>query len=241
MNSSKPAFIATVVVALLAVAAAVFAFWNIAREEMEPGSGGNGSDSNWSYRPPQELEDEMFAAAERLIMENHLLIRLYITHGLPVIKEPYANTTDRPLGNPPEDGLFYVDSADFKTIADIEGLVNRTFIPEEAVRVKNNLLDSGEPYYSDHGRIFAEKRANSDGITLGINEHFALALYLNPDFSADYPIDWTDVSFELVPLSAFECQLRIRLSADGEPVVFERRMTNYNNEGWRLDRLVHGE
>ncbi|MCL2696966.1 MAG: hypothetical protein FWE74_02655 [Oscillospiraceae bacterium] len=236
MNSSKSAFIATVAVALLAVAAAVFAFWNIKEDEPEFNFIG-GNDNN--YRPSYVLEDEMFTAAEQIITNNHTLIRLYITHGVPVIREPYANTTDRPLGNPPEDGYFYSASTEFKTFEDVEALVRNTFLPEEAERVLNNRLDSGEPYYSGFGRIYGEKRANSDGITLGINEQFALAMHPYPNQSGDYHISWADVGFDLIALSDTECELRIRLAINGEPDIIERRMTNYDGGGWRLDKLIH--
>ncbi|MDR2558851.1 MAG: hypothetical protein LBC86_04820 [Oscillospiraceae bacterium] len=234
MNSSKSAFIATVVVALLAIAAAVFAFWNISEDEPM-----HIPDSEQVYRPPYELEDEMFSAAERLITNNHTLVRLYITHGIPVINEPYANTTDRPLGNPPEDGYFYSASSEFRTIEDVENLVRETFLADEAERVLNNSLDGGEPYYSEFGRIFGEKRANRDGITLGINEQFALAMHPYPKPNEDYHISWIDVGFDLIAISATRCELRIRLTINGEPDVIIRQMTNHDGEGWRLDRLVH--
>jgi hypothetical protein len=238
MNSSKSAFIATVAVALLAVSAAVFAFWNIAREELEP-SGAADDRTTGVYRPPFDLEDEMFSAAAQIITNNHTLIRLFITHGVPVVREPYANTTDRPLGNPPEDGYFYSASTEFQSFEDVEALVRETFIEEEAERILNNRLDSGEPYFSEFGRIFGEKRPNLDGVTLGVNELFALAMHPYPKPNEDYHISWTDAGFDLIALSAFECELRIRLTINGEPDVIVRTMTNYNNEGWRLDRLIH--
>jgi hypothetical protein len=223
------------VVALLAIAAAVFAFTRLQPDNTDY----NGDSEINNFRPPREIEDEMYEAANRLITNNHTLIRLYITHGIPVVREPYANTTDRPLGNPPEDGLFYSGSGDYKTLAAIESIVDSTFTPEEAERIKNNQLDDGSPYYSDFGRIFGEKRANSDGITLGVNEKFALAKHPYPRPNEDYPISWTDVSFDLTALSVYECELRIRLTINGEPGVIVRKMVNYDEQGWRLDGLIH--
>jgi len=235
MNSSKSAFIATIVVALLAIAAAVFAFRSVSGEELPEIP----DDNFTAYNPSQELEDEMFREAERLITNNHTIVRLFLTHGVPVIKEPYANTTDRPLGNPPEDGYFYSASPTFRTFEEVEELVRETFLPDEAVRIINNELDN-EPYFSDYGRIFGEKRENRDGVTLGINEKFALDLYRNPYFSADFPINWEErVSLNLTALAADECELRVTLTVNGEPTVIIRRMTNYFGEGWRLDRLIY--
>jgi hypothetical protein len=234
MNSSKSAFIATVAVALLAIAAAIFAYTSADRDELPPLENGAETD----YRPSQELEDEMFKEAERLITNNHTIVKLYITHGVPVIKEPYANTTDRPLGNPPEDGFFY--SASLKTLADVEDIVRETFLPDEVTRIFKNQSDDGTPYFSEYGVIFAEKRENREGVSLGINMHFALDLYTIPDFAANNPIDWEDnVAFDLTALSETECELRVRLTINGEPYVVTRRMTNYNGEGWRLDRLIY--
>jgi hypothetical protein len=237
MNSSKSAFIATVVVALLAVAAAAFAFWNISNDEFLPPVSDN--DPSSDFRPHHALEDEMFNAAAQLITNNHTLIRLYITHGIPVVREPYANNTDRPLGNPPEDGYFYSASTEFTTLADVEDLVRDTFVPEEAERIIFNRLDNGEAYFSGFGRIYGEKRANHDGVTLGVNEWFALAMHPYPKPNEDYHISWVDVGFDLIAHSATECELRIRLTINGEPDVLIRKMTNHDGEGWRLDRLIH--
>ncbi|MCL2639101.1 MAG: hypothetical protein FWD48_12125 [Oscillospiraceae bacterium] len=235
MNSSKSAFIATIVVAVLAIAAAVFALRNITPSEQEPSF----TYEPEEYRPSDTLKDEMLNAAERIIANNIILIRLYITHGVPVVREPYANTTDRPLGNPPEDGYFYSASSEFKTFAELEALVRETFVAEEAERIINNKLDNGEPYYSDFGRIFGEKRANSDGVTLGLSEKFALAMHPYPRQDADYHISWVDAGFSLVAISAEESELRITLTINGEPAVIERRMTNLDGSGWRIDRLIH--
>jgi hypothetical protein len=246
MNSSKPAFIATVVVALLAVAAAVFAYRSVDREEPSPIENGAETD----YLPSQELEDEMYREAARLITNNHTIVRLYITHGLPVIKEPYANATDRPLGNPPEDGFFYVDGSidiragdtrrPFRNLSDVEDILHETFVPIEVARIIKNECDDGEPYFSEYGRIYSEKRANSNGFTLGIDRYFAFDLYTNPDFAADYPIDWDEsVGFELTALSPYEAELRIRLTINGQTELIFRTMTNLEDEGWRLDRLIH--
>jgi hypothetical protein len=47
------------------------------------------------------------------------------------------------------------------------------------------------------------------------------------------------VGFELTPISDTECRLIIRLTVNGESETIERKMTNDNNEGWRLDKLIH--
>ncbi|MCL2019844.1 MAG: hypothetical protein FWG70_08825 [Oscillospiraceae bacterium] len=242
MNSSKPAFIATVLVAMLAVAAAVFAFWNIARGTDDAGVDGR----NGLYRPSPSLEDEMYEAAQRLINNNIIITELFIWQGLPVIKEPYANTADRPLGNPPEDGYFYVDGninvrdKYYRTYTDVESIVRETFIAEEAERVLENRVDN-KSYYSDYGRIYTEKRANPDGFTLGVTENFALDLHPYPTRNPYFQINWSDADmrFALTPISDFECLLKIELTVDGSEHVFERSITDLDGYGWRLSRLIY--
>jgi len=241
MNSSKPAFIATVFVALLAIGVAVFAFMSVSTDE--PSHTPPPVNSS-AYKPSPDLLDEMYSAAKRLIENNITITELYITHGLPVLPEPYANQ-DKPLGNPPEDGLFYVDGGvsihgvNYRAFSDIENIVRETFVADEAARIINNRLDDGEPYYSDYGRIYAEKRQNSQNFTLGINERFALDFHPYPRTDKEFPINWEDASFALVALSDVECSLKIELNINSNSEVVERTMTFTDGEGWRLDRLIY--
>ena len=99
MNSSKSALAATIIVFVLAVAAAVFAFWYIGGEPetsvepfLPPQGGGVG------FIPTDEQVAEMDEAAERLIRNNREIISLFVTRGLPARPEPY--------GNAPENGIY---------------------------------------------------------------------------------------------------------------------------------------
>ncbi|MCL1822901.1 MAG: hypothetical protein FWG44_01740 [Oscillospiraceae bacterium] len=230
MNSNKPAFIATVVVFLLAVAAAIFAFWKIAEEEETAEQ--EQMNTNSTYKPSAEAEQEMRAAATRLIENNHKIITLYISDGLEPKKEPYANA-EKPLGNPPEDHLYYVvASDDYETLTDIESIVDDTFPPEEAARVKDN-DNNGTPYYSGFGRIYNSK---ADG-ELGINARFAEYMY-PPQERPVYPIKWTDTPYVIAPLSATECVLTVTVEINGRETKIERKMLKLNGH-WYLDKLIH--
>jgi len=241
MNSSKPAFIATVLVALLAIGAAIFAYINVVRNEPE---NGYTPYEPTDYSPPKELEDEMLAAAKLLIENNVAVSELYIFYGLPVISEPYANQ-DKPLGNPPEDGLFYVNGNSavhdkyYKTLADVENIVRETYVPDEAVRIINNRLDNGDAYYSGYGAIYSEKRANSSGFSLGINEAFVLDFHPYPRQNTDSAIDWLGATFTLEFVSDTESILKIHIKRNGEDGVANGRMFYVQGEGWRLDRLIY--
>ncbi|MCL2077210.1 MAG: hypothetical protein FWH08_02240 [Oscillospiraceae bacterium] len=221
MNSSKSAFIATIVVFLLAVTAAIFAFLLIGKDKDE-GSDAAHRNYHSNYRPSDELEDEMLDAAERLIRNNHDIIGIYVTRGLPVKPEPY--------GNRPENNTYYVDSEEFKTLEELESFVDKTFIPEEAERVKNNMLDDGSDYYSNFGRIYFDKNGQ-----LGINADFAEFVPYD-----EFPVNWNNPSYSLKALSATEAALVVQLSISDVDVIFERIMYKQDGE-WLLDQLILDE
>jgi hypothetical protein len=224
MNSSKTAFIATVIVALLAVAAAIFAFWMIAREaedeRIPPGP------DYANYKPSEALQIEMEGAAERLIRNNYTIIKLYVTQGLPFERGAYP-TDDNPFGVPPEDGIYYVISDEYTSLAQIEAIIDETFTSEEARRVKENLLDDDSPYYSEFGRIFHDKNDK-----LGINLDFAQSLP-----NTDYPVSWVNPSYVIIPQSATECAIAIRLHVNDEEYLFNRIMYKFNGE-WYFEKLI---
>jgi hypothetical protein len=227
MNSSKAAFAATVVVFLLAIAAAVFAFWKIS-EETFPDDSDRRTPQNSAFVPSDDLRDEMQNAAERLIKNNHTLITLYITRGLPHREEPY--------GNRPENDIYYVDSPDYQVLDDIESIVRDTFIPEEAERVINNRTDSGRRYYNHHlpehlDRIYFNKESH-DGARLGIHMDF--------EPFPDYPINWEGVSYIISPVTASEVELSVKLTVNGVEAVFERVIYKLNGE-WFLNQFIHYE
>jgi hypothetical protein len=217
MNSSKSSFAATIIVLVLAIAAAVFAFWRI--------SGNNSEETipqDLTFTPPPELEDEMKNAAERLIKNNHTLITLYITRGLPKRDEPY--------GNIPEFDLYLVDSDEFILLEDIENIVRETFFPEEAERIINNRLDDGGRYYNLYIDKVYDNRETHNGPMLGIHRLFV------PD--TDYPISWENVSYSIEPVSEFEVKLGVKLLVHGNEAIFERTMYNLSGT-WLLDRFIH--
>jgi len=222
MNSSKTAFIATVIVALLAVAAAIFAFWKISQEAEEAKE-----NNPWAnYKPSEDLRIEMEGAAERLIKNNYTIIRLYVTQGLNFERGAYP-TDDNPFGIPPEDGIYYVISDEFTSLTQIENIIDETFTAEEAARIKENTLAGGEPYYNEFGRVYHDKNGQ-----LGISVDFAQSL---PNL--DYPVSWVNPSYVIIPQSATECEIAIELHADGEKILFRRTMYKFNGE-WFLSKLI---
>ena len=214
MNSSKSALAATIFVFLLAVAAAFFAFWNIAREAEDQND--QEREQNSVFTPTEDQRAEMEEAAERLIRNNHELIRLLITRGLPTVPEPY--------GNPPENGIYYVDSDEYLRIEDIYELIYDTFTEDEAERVKNNRLDNDSFYYSDIGRIYFDK-----GGRLGITMDF--------EPNEDFPVSWVNPSYAIVPLSPIDCILRVNLTVDGQNATIQRTMYKLNGH-WYIDSFI---
>ena len=221
MNSSKTAFAATAVVLVLAIAAAIFAFYNMA-EETFPDDGAERVPQETVFVPPDELLDEMDVAARRLLESNRTLMALLITEGLPVEREPYGN-------NPPDD-VFFVSSDVYRTLDDIENLIRETFIPEEAERVINNRLDDGSYYYNSYlDRVYYSRSAYGEP-RLGIHMNF------EPDLN--FPISWESVRYTVTPITAAEAELSIKLMLYGTETVFERTMLKLGGE-WHLDRFIH--
>lgn len=143
MTNNKPAFIATVVVAVLAVAVAVFAFWKISQETQAEAE--LDQDKNAFYIPSEEIKDEMMDNAGVLIERSYTILKLYYIRGLPHEEEPY--------GNLPEDGIYYAVSDDYATLEELEALVDSTFIASVAATIKNNPNGNGRVYHDKNGRL----------------------------------------------------------------------------------------
>jgi hypothetical protein len=200
MASNTSSYIATAVVVVLAVGAAVFAGITLAQDRQEEQNYEH--ELNDTYKPSGELMDTMQDNAERLIRNNYEILKLLYIDGLPHFDEPY--------GNLPEDGIYIVDSKEYTALQQITDLVNQTFIAEEAQRLLTNPLGDGYPVYYD-----------KDG-KLGIRYDF------KPE--TDYSMNWQSPSYVVTPISDTECTLKITLLANGEPVSQECSMLCLNGQ-----------
>ncbi|MCL2086809.1 MAG: hypothetical protein FWH05_04345 [Oscillospiraceae bacterium] len=202
MIGNRTVFGVTLVVGFLAVALAVFALWQM----------NTNAQVSVSVPLSDEQRAEMKANAERLIENNHEVVRLYYLVGLDTKPEPY--------GNLPEDGIYIVDSEKYKTIADIDEIVDTTFVPSEADRIKNNPFGDSQPLYRERGG------------ELGIGEEFAQKRNTN------YQLSWEGLSYELFPETESEAALKVTLSIDGEPVSLDTTMVKQDGR-WLLTKIIY--
>lgn len=206
MGKNTSAYVATAIVAIIAAAVAVFAFWKIAQDRQTE------SDVRESvqqmYVPSEELLAEMQDNAERLIADDYLVVKLFYTRGLPHEDEPY--------GNLPEDGVYYAISDDYASASDLYDIIDRTFVAGQARQIKDDPLGFGPLYFDKNGR-------------LGISASF------QPDDS--YIVNWDNPAYVAIPVSDTECQLKITLHADGNPVTQTVTMLKLNGV-WYLDKLL---
>ena len=124
------------------------------------------------YTPDKELSEEMKDAAIELLSSNYEVLRLYFTTGLGHKDEPY--------GNAPEDGYYTVSDSEYTSLAQLEALVDSTFVPEQAQAIKENSLS--------YGPIYKER----DGGELGIIENFT---------PMPYDVSWENPQFTIDPVS----------------------------------------
>ena len=172
------------------------------------------------YEVSEELSEEMKDEATTLLSNNYSILKLYYTKGM--------NHKDEPYGNAPEDGYYTVDSNKYSSLADVEALVDRTFIEPEAIKIKNNTLDRVPGYSKKTGPIYKERYDGS----LGINAKFT---------PIPYTRSWEDPrpTFSIEPVSETECKIiiTIRETSDNSDVELEAHMVK-TDDGWKLTELV---
>jgi hypothetical protein len=200
MASNTSSYVATAVVVVLAVGAAVFAGITLAQDRQEEQNFTH--ELTESYIPSDALMDAMQDNAERLIRNDYEILKLIYLDGLPHFDEPY--------GNLPEDGIYIVDSNEYTALQQITDLIHETFTREAAEKLINDPLGDGYPvYYEKDGK-------------LGIRYDF------KPE--ADYNVSWQSPSYVVTPLSDTECTLKVTLLKDGEPFAQECSMLCLNGE-----------
>ena len=119
-KKNTAATIATIIVAVLAIATTLFLLYQTSQQQIQ--------DNQYNYVPSDEINEEMNMNAVTLIKNNCEVFRIFLQYGLPHQAEPYNNV--------PEDGYYTVKSDNYKTISDIETLVNSTFVEKEAKRIR---------------------------------------------------------------------------------------------------------
>lgn len=156
------------------------------------------------------LAEEMKDAAQELVANNYEVLSLYYIHGMDHKDEPYGNT--------PEDGYYTVDSDEYISLAQLEELVDSTFLADQARTVKSNPLSYGPIY---------KERNNGD---LGIIANFT---------PMDYDISWENPQFSIEPQSETDCVINITLHnrTSGDEVKLAGEMTK-TEEGWRLKTIL---
>jgi len=162
------------------------------------------------YVPSEELGEEMKDAATKLISDNYKILSVYYTKGLDHKDEPY--------GNAPEDGYYTVVSDTYSSLAELEALVDSTFVSEQAQKTKTNPLG--------YGAVYAER----SGGELGIFQNFT---------PMTYNISWENPDFKISPQSDTECSISVTLHDrdTGEEVVRTASMIK-TADGWRLESIL---
>lgn len=128
-KKSVSALVATIFVALLAVAAIVLLMKMTKQDDTPSQITPDGSEV--AFKPSDELVEECGENAQRLMEENYTVVRMFVSEGLPHLNEPY--------GNAPEDGLYTVSSDDYKTYEELEAFVRSVYTAEEAERIMTRM------------------------------------------------------------------------------------------------------
>ncbi len=236
-NSSVP-LISTIIVAAAAVALAIVAVVTLNKQPEQQNSSSESSSSS-EFRPTQELVEECTYAAHDLVKESYRILRLFVTEGLAHYEEPY--------GNPPEDGIYTVDSTEFSSLSQIEELVNSIYAEDEAERILTDIDGNGLAVYQNR-EILVDVTAES-----GTGDHPLYAtetvLGISADFKPDteYDKDWTSCRIAVMPITADKCELTIYLdgldentsvTSDNRDSILDTTMVNTEN-GWRLAEFVY--
>lgn len=227
-KKNTAATIATIVVAVLAIATTLFLLYQTSQQQIQ--------DNQYNYVPSDEVNEEMNMNAVTLIKNNCEVFRIYLQYGLPHQAEPYNNV--------PEDGYYTVKSDNYKTISDVEALVNSTFVEKEAKRILTNINGDNVAVYAEETDDDGNKGIGLDVSMVDENGRFKAIAY-------DYT--WSNAKFTLHPKSNTECDIIVELNPAEETSFAENassgsddsnkkkvtaNMLKVNGE-WRLQKLVY--
>ena len=227
-KKNTAATIATIIVAVLAIATTLFLLYQTSQQQIQ--------DNQYNYVPSDEINEEMNMNAVTLIKNNCEVFRIFLQYGLPHQAEPYNNV--------PEDGYYTVKSDNYKTISDIETLVNSTFVEKEAKRILTNIN-------GDNVAVYAEETDDDGNKGIGLDVSMVDE---NGRFKAiNYNYTWSNAKFTLHPKSNTECDIIVELhpaeetssaenassgSDDSNTKKVTANMLKVNGE-WRLQKLVY--
>lgn len=227
-KKNTAATIATIVVAVLAIATTLFLLYQTSQQQIQ--------DNQYNYVPSDEVNEEMNMNAVTLIKNNCEVFRIYLQCGLPHQAEPYNNV--------PEDGYYTVKSDNYKTISDVEAVVNSTFVEKEAKRILTNINGDNVAVYAEETDDDGNKGIGLDVSMVDENGRFKAIAY-------DYT--WSNAKFTLHPKSNTECDIIVELnpaeetssaenassgSDDSNTKKVTANMLKVNGE-WRLQKLVY--
>ncbi len=226
-KKNTAATIATIIVAVLAIATTLFLLYQTSQQQIQ--------ENQYNYIPSDEVNEEMNMNAVTLIKNNCEIFRIYLQYGLPHQAEPYNNV--------PEDGYYTVKSDSYKTMSDIEKLVNSTFVEKEAKRILKDIN-------GDNIAVYAEETDEDGNKGIGLDMNMVDE---NGRFKAlDYGYTWSNARFTLHPKSNTECDIIVELNSAEETSSADTtssgsesnikkvtaNMLKVNGE-WRLQKLVY--
>lgn len=226
-KKNTAATIATIIVAVLAIATTLFLLYQTSQQQIQ--------ENQYNYIPSDEVNEEMNMNAVTLIKNNCEIFRIYLQYGLPHQAEPYNNV--------PEDGYYTVKSDSYKTMSDIEKLVNSTFVEKEAKRILTDIN-------GDNIAVYAEETDEDGNKGIGLDMSMVDE---NGRFKAlDYGYTWSNARFTLHPKSNTECDIIVELNSAEETSSADTtssgsessikkvtaNMLKVNGE-WRLQKLVY--
>ena len=190
-KKNTAATIATIIVAVLAIATTLFLLYQTSQQQIQ--------ENQYNYIPSDEVNEEMNMNAVTLIKNNCEIFRIYLQYGLPHQAEPYNNV--------PEDGYYTVKSDSYKTMSDIEKLVNSTFVEKEAKRILTDIN-------GDNIAVYAEETDEDGNKGIGLDMNMVDE---NGRFKAlDYGYTWSNARFTLHPKSNTECDIIVELNSAEE-------------------------
>lgn len=226
-KKNTAATIATIIVAVLAIATTLFLLYQTSQQQLQ--------ENQYNYIPSDEVNEEMNMNAVTLIKNNCEIFRIYLQYGLPHQAEPYNNV--------PEDGYYTVKSDSYKTMSDIEKLVNSTFVEKEAKRILTDIN-------GDNIAVYAEETDEDGNKGIGLDMNMVDE---NGRFKAlDYGYTWSNARFTLHPKSNTECDIIVELNSAEETSSADTtssgsesnikkvtaNMLKVNGE-WRLQKLAY--
>ena len=225
--NNKPAIVVTVIVAVLAVAAVIFAL-NMFDEDSSGNPTNNGqhhADGLSDFVPTSELETEMFGRAKQLMRDNYEVFRLFYL--MPYdMSEPETHFEPEPYSNVPEDGYYTLKPGfiGYETVDEIIDFVKSVYVETAAESILNFSKCT-----TDNGPVYADKNGR-----IGVNAGFT---------PMKYNLIWESASFTLDFISETEVLITVIIDCDDaavtEGTVKQARILKEADSVWRLENIFY--